>query len=65
MELDTTLDGISILNDKFRITIRHKECKAIVGLVRGGLTGVPRMNCFSCDEMLNSDEVDIKFEEIK
>jgi len=54
-----------ILNDRFAVTIRHKECGDVIGLVKGGLSKSPRMYCNSCDEMLGSDQVNILFVEIK
>lgn len=48
-----------ILDGKFMLTIRHKECGDVIGLVKGLLSKQVRMNCFTCDEMLTGEDVNI------
>lgn len=58
IQQDLLLD-IKIL-DKFEMTIKHEECEEVCGLVKGGLTGQPRIFCFKCDTMVDDGEITIE-----
>jgi hypothetical protein len=58
IEQNLLLD-IKIL-DRFEMTIKHKECEEVCGLVKGGLTGRPRIFCFKCDTMVDDEVITIE-----
>lgn len=55
--------------DEFKMTLKHnneygdKECGEVCGLVKGGLTGQPRLFCFKCDRQLDDSEITIQLSE--
>jgi len=53
----------NIPHNQFKISILCKECNRPCGLVKGGLTGRPRLFCFNEEEIKDTDEVEIEVSE--